>query len=429
MNEPLLSYLQQAIFMHSDFRGKPGYAITEVLVATVVLSIGFIGLTNAYSNISSVANQAVAMTKAGNLAHATMERIMSQNFDARGNEANGKALNFDGTDDYIDTGNSFQTTFNGSFTISCWVKLADGNPPQNKVVFGTVNSSGEDRVTLEVKTDGNIIFRYESDNNNNSVTTSSTVFSDGPTAWTHVALVAPGTGSNQLIYINGKSVAHTGGTIPEMSTWESSDELFIGAGNNAGTAESHFAGYIDEFRIWNVVRTADDILDNHKRSISDPYKKDTLDLYLRMNNGSGSIAFDHSSSMAHGNLINMDDEDWVTGYSTSLGREGETTWSGNDDVDDFHAVSFEDSDYTGLDNNPASNNFSGLGGQVYVKYVSLNTGTAGTIEDPYTFVDSAEPTDYKQITVKVGIPGTTDSTQIDAIKSAKVGQGLSLIHI
>ena len=61
-----------------------------------------------------------------------------------------------------------------------------------------------------------------------------------------------------------------------------------------------------------------------------------------------------------------------------------------------------------------------------MKYVSLNTGTAGTIEDPYTFVDSAEPTDYKQITVKVGIPGTTDSTQIDAIKSAKVGQGYPL---
>ena len=110
-------------------------------------------------------------------------------------------------------------------------------------------------------------------------------------------------------------------------------------------------------------------------------------------------------------------------YSTSLGREGETTWSGNNDVDDFHTVSFKDSDYTGLD--AGSNNFSGLGGRVYVKYISLNGGS-GTSGDPYTFNDSGTPTDYKQITVKVGIPGTTDSTQIDAIKSAKVDQGYRL---
>jgi hypothetical protein len=144
-----------------------------------------------------------------------------------------------------------------------------------------------------------------------------------------------------------------------------------------------------------------------------------------MNNGTGSVAFDHSAKKNHGALEDMDvDEDWVTGYSTSLGKEyHESTWSGYNDVDDFHTVSFKDSDYTGLD--AGSNNFSGLGGRVYVKYISLNGGS-GASGDPYTFNDSGPPTDYKQITVKVGIPGTTDSTQIDAIKSAKVDQGYGL---
>jgi hypothetical protein len=86
----------------------------------------------------------------------------------------------------------------------------------------------------------------------------------------------------------------------------------------------------------------------------------------------------------------------------------ESAWSGYNDVDDFHTVSFIDSDYDGLDE--GSPNFSGLGGRVYVKYISLNGG-AGTSGDPYTFNDSGPPTDYKQITVKVGILGTTDSTQ------------------
>ena len=83
------------------------------------------------------------------------------------------------------------------------------------------------------------------------------------------------------------------------------------------------------------------------------------------------------------------------------------------------SLSFVDSDYSGLD--AASNNFSGLGGRIYVKYVSLNTGSS-----PYTFDDSGTPTDYKQITVKIGIPGSTDSTQLNAIKTAKAEQGYTL---
>ena len=64
------------------------------------------------------------------------------------------------------------------------------------------------------------------------------------------------------------------------------------------------------------------------------------------------------------------DNDLPAGLVT-LGREGETTWSGNNDVDDFHTLSFVDGDYTGLD--AGSDDFTGLGGRVYVKYVSLNT--------------------------------------------------------
>ena len=139
-----------------------------------------------------------------------------------------------------------------------------------------------------------------------------------------------------------------------------------------------------------------------------------------MNNDPGTVAFDHSSNMAHGTIngatYTSGSISWTS--NSNLGAEGEANWSGYNDVDDLHTISFVDNDYTGLD--ASTNYFTGMGGQVYVKYVSL----AG--EGPYTFSDSGTPTDYKQITVKVGIPGTTDSTQLDAIKSAKVNQGYSL---
>ena len=144
-----------------------------------------------------------------------------------------------------------------------------------------------------------------------------------------------------------------------------------------------------------------------------------------MNNETGTVAFDHSSSMAHGTITNSVASIWASGSiswtsSSNLGNDGEAAnWSENNDVDDFYktgASSLVDDD------------FSGLGGRIYVKYVSINTDDPrdGTIANPYTFDDSVSPTNYKQITVKVGIPGTTDSTQLDAIKAAKVNHGYSL---
>jgi hypothetical protein len=359
-----------------------------------------------------------------------MERVMAQDFDAKGNEAGGYALQFDGIDEYIDTGAPLQDTFRNSFTVSYWVKPDDGNPASNVSIFGTINSDDSDGVRSNIRTDGKIDFFYESNNVNTEAITSSAVFSDGATAWTHVALVATD-GASMLIYINGNSVAITGGSLGgiTMSDWTSSDDIFIGATGDAGTAISHFVGYIDEVRIWRATRSAASIKADYKKRVNDPFNMgllgtDKLDLYYPMDNGTGAVAFDHSVNKNHGSLENMENNDWVTGYSTSLGKEYiESTWSSYNDVDDFHTVGFKDSDYTGLE--LGSDNFSGLGGRVYVKYISLNGGS-GTSEDPYTFNDSGTPTDYKQITVKVGFPGTTDSTQLDAIKSAKADQSYNL---
>ena len=139
-----------------------------------------------------------------------------------------------------------------------------------------------------------------------------------------------------------------------------------------------------------------------------------------MNNGAGTVAFDHSLSMAHGTITNSVASIWASGSiswtsSSNLGNDGEAAnWSENNDVDDFYKAVAPASPLLDSD-------FSGLGRRIYVKYLSV-TGSG-----PYSFIDSAIPTDYKQITVKVGIPGTTDSTQLDAIKTAKVNQGYSLI--
>ena len=383
MNVPLQLFLLQGIFMSSKFRGQPGYAITEVLVATVVLSIGFIELTNAFSNISRVANQAVAMTKSSNLVHVTMERIMSNSFDAKGNEAGDYSLVFDGSD-YVDVGN----VFDGIQTISFWLDVDD-------IGTGNVNILGLNNS------------EYIRINNG---TLQSNI--DDPTFYVNGVQGVTTVGSADRWY----HIAITTGTTADPGTAVNADNVQIGRLAATGAT---FSGAVDEVRLWNDIRTADEILTNYKIGISNPFSDSNLKLYLRMNRGSGDIIYDHSASMVHGSKTGAAWTNASASWSATLGREGETTWSGNNDVDDFHTLSFIDSDYTGLD--AGSDNFTGIGGRIYVKYVSLNTSGV-----PYTFDDSATPTDYKQITVKIGLPGSTDSTELNAIKSSKASQGYTL---
>ena len=357
-----------------------GFAIVEVLLATVVLAIGFIEITRAFGNISRVASRAVAMTRASNLTHATMERVMSENFDAKGNEAGGFALDFDGTNDYVDVGN----VATGIQTISFWVEVDDitsrtdhvldlNGTDYIKIVNGEVTVNNIDNPTYYI----------------NGISGNRTIASID--AWYHVA-VTTATGIN----VTDMDIGRVEGETPE-----------------------YFDGKIDEVRLWDDVRTVNEISSYYNTSISNAYADASLKLYYKANDRPGLVVYDYSTSKVHGTISGATWTSASASWTVTLGREGESSWSANNDVDDFHTLSFVEGDYTGLD--AGSDDFTGLGGRVYVKYVSLNTGGS-----PYTFDDSATPTDYKQITVKVGLPGSTDSTTLNAIKTAKATQGYTL---
>ena len=357
-----------------------GFAIVEVLLATVVLAIGFIEITRAFGNISRVASRAVAMTRASNLTHATMERVMSENFDAKGNEAGGFALDFDGSNDYVDVGN----VATGIQTISFWVEVDDitsrtdhvldlNGTDYIKIVNGEVTVNNIDNPTYYI----------------NGISGNRRIASID--AWYHVA-VTTATGIN----VTDMDIGRVEGETPE-----------------------YFDGKIDEVRLWDDVRTVNEISSYYNTSISNAYADASLKLYYKANDRPGLVVYDYSTSKVHGTISGATWTSASASWTVTLGREGESSWSANNDVDDFHTLSFVEGDYTGLD--AGSDDFTGLGGRVYVKYVSLNTGGS-----PYTFDDSATPTDYKQITVKVGLPGSTDSTTLNAIKTAKATQGYTL---
>ena len=381
MSAPLQLLRHQGIYMRIiKSKYYSGFAIVEILLATVVLAIGFIELTRAFSGISRVAVRAVAMTRASNLNHAIMERVMSQDFDAKGNEAGGYALDFDGSNDYIDIG----SVGAGIQTISFWIE-ADNIASRTDHVL---DLNGTDFIKIV----------------NGEVTVNNI---DSPT-----------------YYINGTSGNRTIGAIDSwyhvaITTSTGINVTDMDIGRVEGESPEYFDGKIDEVRLWNDVRTESEILTNYTKSLPNAFTDANLKLYYKMNSSPSSVVYDYSSSKLHGTITGASWTNVSASWSITLGREGETTWSGNNDVDDFHTLSFVDGNYTDLD--AGNDNFTGIGGRIYVKYVSLNTSGS-----PYTFDDSATPTDYKQITVKVGLPGSTDSTELNAIKSSKTSQGYTL---
>ena len=104
--------------MYNNRRFKPGYAIAEILLAMVIISISFLQLSQSLRFVMGAAKQNVFVTRAINIANSTMEEVMAQPFDEKGSEAGGYALQFNDDGNYV----TLDNVYNGIKTISFWLQ-------------------------------------------------------------------------------------------------------------------------------------------------------------------------------------------------------------------------------------------------------------------------------------------------------------------
>ncbi|MFD2600747.1 LamG-like jellyroll fold domain-containing protein [Flavobacterium suzhouense] len=165
------------------------------------------------------------------------------------------ALNFDGSADYV------QTTYTGpqgaaARTVEAWVKVPTTNTSTLKYIVdwgtSTASTTAANKFALGIL---NQKLQF-------SLTTSTTVVVQGTTTlndnnWHHVAVTYdPLASTNKiLLYVDG--VQDGAGTPTTAVNTDSGTAVRIGYGVNSS---GYFNGTIDEVRIWDVTRTAAEIL-------------------------------------------------------------------------------------------------------------------------------------------------------------------------
>lgn len=243
------------------------------------------------------------------------------------NAGPGNALDFDGSQQYVEVANGSALIANqAAFTLECWVY-----PRTVSIVDWTTDFEGF--VGIRNETDDFYLTRIGNTTVSCRLSTGGSPYDVDASVqageWQHYALVYDG--SSLIVYRNGiqedENTSATGqitdGTLP----------LRIGK-QFYSSYHWPFDGLIDEVRLWTEARTVDEIRANMCRTLTGT--ETNLIAYYRFDQaadaGQGTL-YDQTASAADGTLNNMDPAtDWVasTAFNTWVGALS-TAWtdSGN----------------------------------------------------------------------------------------------------
>jgi hypothetical protein len=100
--------------------------------------------------------------------------------------------------------------------------------------------------------------------------------------WIHLAATVDVSTSSILFYKNGALKSGTVVVQNATAIKDNSEDFKIGAGINNTTYERFFDGLLDEVRVWNDIRTAQEIEDNYQSELIG--NEDNLVGYWKLNN-------------------------------------------------------------------------------------------------------------------------------------------------
>jgi hypothetical protein len=209
-------------------------------------------------------------------------------------------LTFDGASGEVDCGSaaSIDNPFDGGGSFEAWVyPRSDGESDEGRIIDkGLWSLTVEDESAGLVK----VVFDYSFDTLSNPGQWKTTTRVIPINTWSHVAVTfdADSASNDPVIYLNG--VAQTIEETDTPSGTRDTDAAAVLTIGNTSTGSRTWDGHIDEVRLWDDVRTAAEILANYISEI-DPTTAGLIG-YWRLNEGTGSTAFDSHSNGNDGTI-------------------------------------------------------------------------------------------------------------------------------
>ncbi|MCX6139320.1 MAG: M12 family metallo-peptidase [Candidatus Kapabacteria bacterium] len=191
----------------------------------------------------------------------------------------GTALTFNGTSDVA---SDASLTWNGGpVTVEYWTYVKRATLKTSSTFMVGTGDNGANRFQAHAPwNDGNFYWDYGNIQDKGRLTANFNPYFD---QWVHVAFVSDGV-NFKAIYFNGKLA----NSANDASQPTGLSELYIGAMKSNGW----FNGSVDEFRIWNVVRTADEIQTSMFRRLPPTGDNSKIVGCWRMDEGSGTTSKD-----------------------------------------------------------------------------------------------------------------------------------------
>ncbi len=265
--------------------------------------------------------------------------IISNELSVKGSAAkSGKCVELSGSE-YGDLGShSYLDAKNmGSVTVETWVYI-NSLPSTRMCIIGSDDTTSYPGVNFGIDSDGKLFFKAKfqgSNQNLDGTSTDSVPFSE----WVHVAFSYNNETKDFSFYINAEETGTLSVNASSDNIWPKRIRY---VGKSVFDSITNFTGRIDELRIWNIARTAQE-LENNKYELTSTTRSSSSQpiAYYRFDTYTGKFASDYSSNSAPLEIINFtNDTLWadsnfkltpVLGFESSV--KGSTlTWAIEEEI-------------------------------------------------------------------------------------------------
>ena len=213
------------------------------------------------------------------------------------------SLDFDGSNDYVDTGNITALNSTSAFTISMWLNFehVTGSTIMSAFTSGTSTSS---RIEFVFNNINELRFGVNGSVNNCTLNISSPTDYRSTDAWHNI--IGTYDGTNVTLFFDGSQVATTTTSVPSTTSSTHGNDTTIGR-RTLGGGSFYFNGLVDEVAIWGSVLSASDITNAYNAGFPTNISSLNPVHWWRMgdnNGGTGTSITDQGSGGNNGTLTN-----------------------------------------------------------------------------------------------------------------------------